>query len=108
DKTFYGWNGTNWIDLGQVLTGDAIINLINDSSQKIDDDNLSSNVNSAISKKHSHSNKTILDSTTASFTTELKTKLDGISTDANKVETSINNGYIKIDGVEKTVYIHPG
>lgn len=108
DKTFYGWNGTIWIDLGQVLTGDAIINLINDSSQKIDDDNLSSNVNSAISKKHSHSNKTILDSTTASFTTELKTKLDGISTDANKVETSINNGYIKIDGVEKTVYIHPG
>lgn len=33
---------------------------------------------------HSHSNKTILDSITAAFTTELKTKLDGIATGANK------------------------
>lgn len=31
---------------------------------------------------HTHSNKTVLDATTASFTTELKTKLDGIATGA--------------------------
>lgn len=34
---------------------------------------------------HSHSNKSTLDATTAAFTTELKTKLDGIATGANKI-----------------------
>lgn len=33
---------------------------------------------------HSHNNKSVLDATTASFTTELKSKLDGIATGANK------------------------
>ena len=36
-----------------------------------------------------------------------KTKLDGISTGANKVEASTTNGNIKIDGVETTVYTLP-
>lgn len=36
------------------------------------------------STAHTHSNKSILDNTTASFTTALKTKLDGIETGANK------------------------
>lgn len=36
-----------------------------------------------------------------------KTKLDGISTGANKTETSTTNGNIKVDGVEKVVYTHP-
>jgi hypothetical protein len=53
-------------------------------------------------------NKSILDAITAAFTTALKSKLDGISTGANKTETSTTNGNIKIDGVEKTVYTHPG
>ena len=35
-------------------------------------------ISDAISKKHTHTNKTILDNTTASYTTEDKTKLDGI------------------------------
>ena len=35
------------------------------------------------------------------------TKLDGISTGANKVESSNTNGNIKIDGVETTVYTKP-
>ena len=35
------------------------------------------------------------------------TKLAGVSAGANKVEASENNGYIKIDGVETTVYTHP-
>lgn len=54
------------------------------------------------------SNKAILDATTESFTTALKNKLDGISTGSNKTEQSLTNGNIKIDGVEKTVYTHPG
>lgn len=35
------------------------------------------------------------------------TKLAGVSTGANKVEASTNNGSIKIDGVETVVYTHP-
>ena len=41
------------------------------------------NWNDANSKKHSHSNKTVLDNTTASFTTEEKNKLTGIEDGAN-------------------------
>ena len=45
------------------------------------------------STAHTHSNKSILDNTTASFTTALKTKLDGIEVGANKtiVDTSLNS-----------------
>jgi hypothetical protein len=35
------------------------------------------------------------------------TRLAGMSTGANKVEASANNGSIKIDGVETVVYTHP-
>lgn len=108
DKHFYGWNGTAWINLGQVLTGDSIIALINGSSLKIDDDNLSANVADALVKRHSHSNMDVLNAMEVAFTNALKTKLDGISSGANKVEQSATNGNIKIDGVEKTVYSHPG
>jgi hypothetical protein len=38
------------------------------------------------SQLHSHTNKNVLDGTTASFTTELKEKLDGIAVGANKYE----------------------
>lgn len=72
DKTFYGWNGTGWVDLALFFN-----------------------------------NKAILEAMTAAFTTALKTKLDGISTGANKVENSGTNGNIKIDGVEQQVYVHP-
>lgn len=34
-------------------------------------------------------------------------RLAGMSTGANKVEASVNNGSIKIDGVETVVYTHP-
>lgn len=37
------------------------------------------------------------------FSDELKAKLDGVSTGANKVEASATAGYIKIDGVETQV-----
>lgn len=38
---------------------------------------------------------------------ETKAKIDGMSEGANKVESSLTNGNIKIDGVETTVYTHP-
>uniref|UniRef100_UPI004057B211 hypothetical protein n=1 Tax=Agathobacter sp. TaxID=2021311 RepID=UPI004057B211 len=41
------------------------------------------NWNDAYSKRHTHSNKTVLDNTTASFTTEEKEKLAKIATGAN-------------------------
>jgi Phage tail fibre repeat len=78
DKKFYGYNGTGWVDLGQVLTGDSIISLLNASASKIDDDNLSANVNDAISKRHSHANKAVLDAIEAAYTTAEKNKLSGL------------------------------
>ena len=50
-------------------------------------------LDNAILKAHDHSNKSILDNTTASFTTALKTKLDGIETGANKttVDASLSS-----------------
>ena len=108
DKTFYGWSGTAWIDLGQVLTGTSIVTLINACASIIDDDNLSTNVADALTKRHSHANSTILNAMEVAFTNALKTKLDGISASANKTEQSLTNGNIKIDGVEKIVYTHPG
>lgn len=80
---FRGYNGTIWIDLGQVLTGESIVTLINACASKIDDDNLSANVIDAITKRHAHSNSTILSSIEEAFTTALKTKLDGITAGAN-------------------------
>lgn len=54
-------------------------------------------LDNAILKAHDHSNKSILDNITASFTTALETKLDGIEAGANKTtvdsalsSTSIN------------------
>lgn len=41
------------------------------------------------------------------FTTILKTKLEGITTGATKVEKSTTNGNIKVNGVETQVYSHP-
>ncbi|MED4299742.1 tail fiber protein [Geobacillus stearothermophilus] len=78
DKKFYGYNGTGWVDLGQVLTGDSIISLLNASASKIDDDNLSANVNDAISKRHSHANKAVLDAIEAAYTAAEKNKLAGL------------------------------
>lgn len=89
EKRYKGYNGTEIVDFGRELSGNDIINLINASSKKIDDDNLSSNVNDAISKRHSHNNKSILDSITAAYTTEEKNKLSGIESGAqvNKVNS---------------------
>lgn len=108
DSNFYGYDGIGWINLGQVLNGADIVSLINGSSSKVDDDNLSANVLDALSKRHSHGNSAILSSIEAAFTNALKTKLDGIAASATKTENSATNGNIKINGVEANVYTHPG
>lgn len=41
------------------------------------------------------------------FTSALKTKLEGITTGATKVEKSTTNGNVKINNIETTVYSHP-
>lgn len=49
------------------------------------------NWNDANSKKHEHSNKSILDATTASYTTALNTKLSGIATGAEVNQNAFSN-----------------
>lgn len=44
---------------------------------------------------------------TNDFTSAYKSKVDGITTGATKVESSSTNGNIKINSTEKTVYTHP-
>lgn len=46
--------------------------------------------NDANTKKHEHGNKSVLDAATASYTTEEKTKLNGIATGANKTTIAAN------------------
>lgn len=106
-NTYYGWNGSAWIDLGQVLNGPGIVALINGSVAVIDDDNLSAIANDAFSKRHAHANKAVLDAIEAAYTSAEKTKLAGVSTGATKAEQSATNGSIKIDGVDRVVYTHP-
>lgn len=66
-----------------------------------------SNVDSNTTARHTHSNKSILDGTTASFKTEDKTKLDGIESNAqvNKIEKIIVNGTEQVI-TNKTVTIN--
>lgn len=44
---------------------------------------------------------------TEDFTTALKTKLEGVTAGATKVEASDTNGNVKINGTETTVYTEP-
>lgn len=86
DNRAYAYNGTEWVAmdaLGASMTGTDIVTAINGSTSIIDDDNLSTNVNGAITDSHTHTNKTILDGTQESFTTILKNKLAGIDESAN-------------------------
>ena len=65
-------------------------------------------VKDAIDNSHTHSNKDILDATTASFTTELKTKYDGyegsISGVADRV-TAVENEFKTVDGTKGKVVV---
>lgn len=65
DNNAYLWDGTAWKPMAKsAMTGDDIIAALNASGSKIDDDNLSSAANTAISNSHAHSNKALLDTYT--------------------------------------------
>lgn len=78
------------------LTNDS--NFVSDSSYVHTDNNYSSTEKEKVSAntlaRHSHSNKDVLDGTTASYTTAEKTKLSGIDTgaEANVIESVKVNG----------------
>lgn len=61
-------------------------------------DELKSDYDDTVLQAHTHSNKTILDNTTASYTTEEKTKLSGIENNAQK------NTVIGVKGEAETDY----
>ncbi|WP_315114227.1 hypothetical protein [Clostridium intestinale] len=127
--------------------------IVEDSTHRFATDTEKANWNDANSKKHTHSNKSIIDAITQTlidtwnsayshisdvvkhitddertlwntvankvdketgkvlssndFTSAYKSKVDGITTGATKVESSSTNGNIKINGTEKAVYTHP-
>jgi len=122
-KRLFTYNGTEWIGadaLGAAMTGESIVNAINDSASLIDDDNLSQAVRDAIQKAHNtHS---------ISDVTGLQNALDGkvdnsrVLTDVpanaefTDTVTSINGktGVIKKEDItalgipaQDTVYTHP-
>lgn len=89
----YVWNGTAWIGADAndaVLSGAQIVSAINGSASIIDDDNLSANVNTAISK--AHNTHAIAD------VTGLQSALDG-KVDDSQVLTNVPAGAIFTDTV---------
>lgn len=108
DRLFY-YNGTEWIgadSIGATMTGDSIIDALNGSSKKIDDDNLSTNANTAISNAHTHSNSEVLADTTASFKTAQETKLGFISVtqevDLDTMKSNIATNNAKVSNATHT------
>lgn len=126
------WSGSEWTQINRQRTKNEVIELLDLGSlaylSKVTEDNLDSalkeKVNAAAEGNHSHSNKSVLDGISADDITNWNNKVDkvtgksliadteitrlaGMSDGANKVEASANNGKIKIDGVETTVYTHP-
>lgn len=78
------------------LTNDS--NFVTDSSYIHTDNNFTNtyktNIDNNTNSRHTHSNKSVLDDTTASYTTALNTKLNGIETGAkaNVIESVKVNG----------------
>lgn len=108
DRLFY-YNGLQWIGadaLGASMTGNDIITAINGATFLIDDERLSQNVRDAIAAMHSHSNKAVLDNTTASFKTAQETKLSHITVtqavDLDTMESNISNNNSKVSNATHT------
>ena len=99
------YNGSEWIGcdaLGASMTGADIVAAINGSTAIIDLDNLPESVGSAVDDSHTHSNKAILDNTSASFTTTLKSKLDGIESGANNYTHPSGDGNLHVPATGTT------
>lgn len=103
ENRLFTYNGTEWVGadaLDATMTGSDIVTAINASETLIDDNNLSAEVNDAISNSHTHSNSTVLANTTASFLTAQETKLGFISVtqavdlDTLESDTALNNAKV--------------
>jgi len=73
---------SKYSDLSIVYDYNALINKPSSNVSSIDN---------AVSKVHDHPNKAVIDADQQSFTTTLKTKLDGIETEANKYIHPVNH-----------------
>ena len=84
----YRYNGIEWVAISANAipkATDSVDGLLSkEDHTKYEDAN---------TKKHTHSNKTILDAITAVFTTEEKTKLSGITDNANNYTHPTESGY---------------
>ncbi len=96
------WNGTSWIDKTAIIKGDKGDKGDVGATGTTDYNNLTNkptstiaNIDSAVTNSHTHSNKTALDGTTASYTTTEKTKLSGIEENANNyIHPSTHEGNV--------------
>jgi len=110
DKTIYVYDGSIWIDVGVVFSNKSILDAITAAFTTTDKTKLDGIETGANKYVHpsTHSLDIITETTSKKILTSTeRTKLAGVSEGANRVENSTTNGNIKIDGVEKTVYIHP-
>lgn len=103
----YRYKGTEWV----AISANAIPKAT-DSVDGLLSKEDHANYEDANSKKHTHSNKSVIDgisSTNVSNWNSAKTHADSTHarTDATKAEKSSTNGNIKINGTETTVYTHP-
>ena len=103
----YRYNGTAWV----AISANAIPKATNSVDGLLSKED-HTNYEDANIKKHTHSNKAVLDDISSSNITnwnDAKTHADSTHarTDATKVEKSSTNGNIKINGTETTVYTHP-
>lgn len=70
---------------------------------------LDSDLQGKVAQAHEHSNKAILDATTASFTTELKTKVDGIDDAlAEKADKVHTHKVADITDLEEVIFVLDG
>ncbi|MEK5036286.1 tail fiber protein [Paenibacillus sp. FSL R7-0302] len=100
----YIWNGTAWSTVADADWANVNLTWANISGKP---SSTVANIDAAVTNSHTHSNKAVLDGTTASFTVALNTKLSGIATSASAVANSATNGNININGSEAVVYSHP-
>ena len=103
----YRYNGTSWV----AISANAIPKATNSVDGLLSKED-HTNYEDANSKKHTHSNKSVIDGITSTLVSNwnsAKTHADSTHarTDATKVEKSSTNGNIKINGTETTVYTHP-
>lgn len=108
----FTWNGSQWIGAdaqGATMTGADIVNAINASASLIDNDNLSSGVNTAITKAHDQAHK-------ASHITGGADIIDNFTSTTSGLVPLSGGGttkYLRADGTwevppdTNTVYTHP-